>query len=214
MSTEKKLLKAEYNGELPLVGFPITCAVLENETRVISERSLALALGIRGGGAHWQNKKLKNESAILPEYVSAKYLKPFISPEIEEKLKAPIKYVSKSGAEASGMFAEVLPDICHIWIQAKEKGALKNETQKQIAENAYTLLRGFAHVGIIALIDEATGYQAVRSRKSLQEILEKFIAKELRPWVKTFPDEFYENYFRLRGWQYRDQALLAKIQMI
>ena len=30
-------------------------------------------------------------------------------------------------------------------------------------------------------------------------ILEAFIAKELQPWVKTFPDEYYEQLFRLRG---------------
>ncbi len=45
-------------------------------------------------------KKQESESAVLPEYVSANYLNPFISPEIEEKLKAPIKYISKAGAES------------------------------------------------------------------------------------------------------------------
>ena len=205
--TTQKILKAEFNGQLDLNGLSITCAVLEDGTRVLSERSLAIALGIKGGGAHWQKKKLQNESAVLPEYVSANYLKPFISSEIEEKLMAPIKYLSKAGVESNGALAEILPEVCHIWIKAKEEGALRNETQKQIAERAYTLLRGFAHVGIIALVDEATGYQEVRTRKALQDILEKFIAKELRPWVKTFPDELYENYFRLRGWQYNPKSI-------
>jgi hypothetical protein len=63
-------------------------------------------------------------------------------------------------------------------------------------------MRGFSRVGIIALIDEATGYQYVRARYALEEILEQFISKELRKWVKTFPDEFYQLMFRLKGWQY------------
>lgn len=58
------------------------------------------------------------------------------------------------------------------------------------------------HNGIIALVDEATGYQYDRARDALEKILDKFISKELRKWAKTFPDEFFENMFRLRGWQY------------
>ena len=59
-----------------------------------------------------------------------------------------------------------------------------------------------ADVGIISLIDEATGYQRDRAKDALAEILDKFIAKELRAWIKTFPDEFYEQLFRLRGLEF------------
>ena len=31
-------------------------------------------------------------------------------------------------------------------------------------------------------------------------ILEKFIAKELQPWTRTFPYEFYELIYKLKGW--------------
>ena len=95
-----------------------------------------------------------------------------------------------------------MPKICEVWLKAREEGALKTG-QLGIAAKAEILMRGLAHIGIIALVDEATGYQAVRSRQALQEILEQFIAKDLQPWTKTFPDEFYENLFRLRGWQYK-----------
>jgi hypothetical protein len=40
-------------------------------------------------------------------------------------------------------------------------------------------------------LDEATGYQRDRARDALEKILEEFIAKELRPWVPTFPDAYY-----------------------
>ncbi len=198
-----QLPKADFNGELNIADFSITCAVLDNGQRVISERSFASALGVKGGGAYWQQKKTaKDTSVILPEYVSATYLKPYFTPEIEEKLTSPIRYISKFGSEANGFPAEVIPDICHIWLEARKHKALKTDTQKHIAEKAYLLLRGFAHVGIIALVDEATGYQNFRTRQALQEILSKFISKELQPWVKTFPDDYYEEYFRLRNWKY------------
>ncbi|WP_082081254.1 P63C domain-containing protein [Methylocucumis oryzae] len=71
--------------------------------------------------------------------------------------------------------------------------------QNLIAE---TLIRGFARVGISALVDEATGYQKDREKDALAKILEAFVAKELQPWIKTFDHEFYENMFRLRGIPY------------
>jgi hypothetical protein len=55
-----------------------------------------------------------------------------------------------------------------------------------IAAQAEVLIRGLARVGIIALVDEATGY----------------VAKELRPWVHTFPADYYRELFRLRGKTY------------
>ena len=55
-------------------------------------------------------------------------------------------------------------------------------------------------MGIIALVDEVTGYQEIRAKRALATILEKFIAKELQPWTKTFPYEFYLLLYKLRGW--------------
>jgi hypothetical protein len=97
-----------------------------------------------------------------------------------------------------------LPDICDIWITAKESGALDKpdvpKSAKDVAQKAYILLRAFAVVGINALIDEATGYQEVRDRNALQEILQKYISGALLEWTKTFPLEFYKEIFRLNNW--------------
>src|SRR4051812_37963784 len=59
-------------------------------------------------------------------------------------------------------------------------------------------MRGFAHVGIIALVDEATGYQRDRARDELAKILEAFVAKEIQKWIRTFDLEFYELICELR----------------
>jgi hypothetical protein len=64
------------------------------------------------------------------------------------------------------------------------------------------LVRAFARVGIIALVDEATGFQRNRAKDALARILEAFIAKELQRYVQTFPPDFYEQIFRLRGMEY------------
>jgi hypothetical protein len=71
-------------------------------------------------------------------------------------------------------------------------------------------MRGLAHVGIIALVDEATGYQADRARKALAEILERFISDELRRWVKTFPDDYFKELCRLKGVTFRSDMKLPQ----
>jgi hypothetical protein len=154
---------------------------------------VATALGRKGSGAHWQ-KKRNEKGVLLPEYVSAKNLEPFIDAETRGMLLNPIVYRTKAGSTAQGINATVLPKICDIWLKAREKGAL-SESQQITAKKAEISVRGFAHIGIIALVDEATGYQEVRDRLALQKILEKYIAKELQPWAKRFPDDFYKEMF-------------------
>ncbi len=77
------------------------------------------------------------------------------------------------------------------------------EEQRRIASVCDLLIRGFAQVGIIALVDEATGYQELREKDELNRILSAYINEELRPWVKrVFPEEFFRQIYRLHGWTY------------
>jgi hypothetical protein len=46
-------------------------------------------------------------------------------------------------------------------------------------------------------------HHAIRDRLALQAILERFLATEFAAWAKRFPDEFYQQIFRLRGWNWR-----------
>jgi hypothetical protein len=89
-----------------------------------------------------------------------------------------------------------------VWLKARQDNKLHKQ-QETKAKQAEILMRGFAHVGIIALVDEETGFQEDRDREALQAILDKFLRDNLAKWAKTFPDEFYENLFKLKGWQYR-----------
>lgn len=113
----------------------------------------------------------------------------------------PFKFKPLKGPAAYGYRAEILPEVCDVFLEARNADALK-PNQEHIARHCEILVRSFAKVGIIALVDEATGYQYDRARHALEEILDRFISKELRKWAKTFPDEFYEQMFKLRGWQY------------
>jgi P63C domain len=89
----------------------------------------------------------------------------------------------------------------HYYWLTEDVGKLR-PNQRIFAEVASLLIRGLAHVGIVALVDEATGYQEVRDKQALQAILDKYLRKELAAWAKRFPDEFYKEMFRLRGWEW------------
>src|SRR5690606_187703 len=67
-------------------------------------------------------------------------------------------------------------------------------------EQAYVLIRGLAHVGIIALVDEATGYQQIRESDALQKILDRYIKEHAHRWAKTFPDEFWHKLITIKGY--------------
>src|SRR5690606_14898692 len=105
-----------------------------------------------------------------------------------------------------GYRAELLPDVCDIFADAERAGVLR-KNQLHIAAACRLLSRGLTRVGIIGLIDEATGYQHSRAANALAKILETYIAKELQPWVYTFGNEFYQQLFRLRGLDYQKDSV-------
>ena len=144
---------------------------------------------------------MREGGANLPVYLSANNYLPFIDNGLGEALISPIKYKTKNGNIANGLEASLLPKVCNVFLKARDSGDLY-KSQIPMSVQADIIMRGLAEVGIVALIDEATGFQRERANDALSRILEAFIAKELQPWVKTFPDEFYEHLFRLRGLDY------------
>ena len=121
--------------------------------------------------------------------------------DLISRANSPIRFIPPIGAPADGYEATILPDICAVIIEAGRQGKL-GKRLAHLAERCAILQHGFATLGIIALVDEATGYQDVRARDALAKILERFVAKELQPYVRTFPPEFYKQIFRLYGWDY------------
>jgi len=134
----------------------------------------------------------------LPAFITAKNLKPFIPKELYVT-SSQIEFRRKGGGKAFGYPAELLPKICGVFIDADEAGKL-TKLQKHIAAKARTLLRGLAETGIIALVDEATGYQEDRPKDELQKILAAYISPTLLPWTERFPIEFFKEMFRVYGW--------------
>jgi hypothetical protein len=196
--------KAEYTGDLRIGDLLIPCAVLPDGTRVLSQRGVGRALGRSFGGATWK-KRDADGADVLPFYINATQLKPFIPNELMVLLTQPVMYRhGKGGGAGAGLVATALTGVCNVWLTAREahyRGDIRlNEAQLNVALRAEIIMRGLADIGIVGLVDEATGYQEIRDRDALQEILNAFLRKELAAWAKRFPDEFYQQIYRLRGW--------------
>lgn len=203
----EKILIATHTGEVKIGDTVIACAVLEDGTRVLSERAVTKAFGAKRGGAHWRRKKSDLDGANLPVYASAKNIIPFINNSLESALTNLILYKVKNGKTiAHGLQAKYLPDVCDVWLKARDAGKVF-PSQVHLVIQADMLMRGLATVGIIALVDEATGYQETRDRKALHDILDRFLRKELAAWAKTFPDEFYKEIFKLKGWPWNPKSV-------
>ena len=179
--------------------FEIPCYVLEDGRRVLVQQGLLKALGMSPGGSGKTRRTLSGTR--LSKFITGISLQPFVQSQLVEAVSNPIVFRTTKGGKAYGFEATVLADICDAILESRKQKKLDRQ-QEHIAERCEILVRGFARVGIIALVDEATGYQEVRARNDLEKILEQFISNELLKWAKTFPDEFYQEMFRLRGWQY------------
>lgn len=186
----------------------IPAYVLEDGTRVLTRIGVIQAIG-RTGKAKGGRKY--DREFRMPVFLTAQNLKPFINKDLLRN-SAPIKFNSGVGGLSIGYTADLLPYICNVFLDAKEAGVL-TKNQLPIAERCKILSRGFAIVGINALIDEVTGYQEIRAKNNLAKILDKYIAKEYIAWTKTFPDEFYREMFRLKNWTF-DPSTVRKPSVI
>ena len=178
----------------------IPCYVLNTGQRVFTRKGMIEALGMKRGG-HFQKG-----SDRLARFVEGNRLKPFISRELMGAIMHPILFqITPAGQINYGYEATLLIEICRAVLKARAAKVLQAQ-QLHIAQRCEELAMGVATVGIIALVDEVTGYQSERDANALRKILEQYIASELRPWAKTFGDDYYEQIFRLRGWPHNSKS--------
>jgi len=175
----------------------IECYVLGDGTRVLTQKSFLQALGRQGNVMGTRG----DSDEQLPPILRGKAIRPFITDETIAKSK-PITFMLPFGGRANGYNALLLPEVCEVYLAARQNLETLPYQQMKVAAQAEILVRGLARVGIIALVDEATGYQEVRTKDALARILEAYIDKELNGWISTFPADFYRELFRLRGLDY------------
>lgn len=195
----KHLPRATHGGTLKLGDKQIECGILPDKTRVISCASIRSALGLENPNS----KSIQRaKQANLPTFLTSNALTTYFE-QVFGASTTLISYISKTGQKTEGMEATCLPKICEIYVSALADGKLTKQ-QEPTAKTAAIILSALAKVGIIALVDESSGYQEDRARDELQILLKKFISEDLLKWTQKFPHQFFREVYKIYGWKYEE----------
>jgi P63C domain len=205
--------KATHTGSLDIAGRKFSCAVLENGTRLLTQRDFLTAIGRSSKPTSKKKTARALQAADPPPFFVAENLRPFVSDELLAKSN-PIAFRGVRGQRSLGYEATLLAEVCEAYLKARDahkdsilinNKRILTEDQERIADFCDVLMRGFAQVGIVALIDEATGYQAQRENDELNRILSLYVEEMYRPYITTrkpFTPEFFQHIYRLYHWKY------------
>lgn len=168
-------------------GWPeIECHVLDDERRVLSARGMVAALnGVGPKNAHSD----RSIARILGE--SSGF-----------ELGPRIRFAIPGAPPGLGYPAELLPKICAAITDRALEGRLHHK-QQHIAAQARRIEKALANVAIVALIDEATGYQKLRAPDALSRLFAEYLLPEPGEWSRAIPEDLYVNLARLYRHAYR-----------
>ena len=145
---------------ITLGGIKVPCYVLEDGRRVIATNGVLDALEMARGGAMVKGMNR------LELFAAQNRLSPFVSKDLLARIADPIRF--RVGNNTShGFESDDLIDLAEAVIAADNAGVLQKQ-QRAIAHRCRVITSGLTRIGLIALIDEATGYQKRRDADELR----------------------------------------------
>lgn len=181
-------------GDREVGGLLIPVFNLSDGRRVVSERGFLGMIGAKGRGASGGQRI----GAILRDSL----VKSFFPNNLLAAIENPFWFLNLADTATRGYSSETFKEFCIAFSKANDAGILNTDSLKEYGKNCQSLLYAFAQAGIDSWIDESTGYQADRARNAIDEIVKRYIAPSYFSWTKTFPDEFFEQIYKLQGWDY------------
>ena len=195
---ENKLPKATHEGLMPINEVKLNCAVLDNGVRILSQSAVYKALDrpVRS------KVKVGNRADQMPSFLDANNLQPYVDQELKDMIKE-VEYISIDGKVVKGYNARIIPRVANVYLKARRADALTKK-QEHVAEACEKLVAALADRGIESLVDIATGFTEFKekAKENVVLFLEKSLQLEPAKWVKTFPDEFFELIFKMKGWNW------------
>lgn len=182
-------LTATHKGYMHIGGIDLDCYVLEDGRRVFNKKGMGKAIGLKSEGGN-----------VFLRTINSKGVGSEIGEELLEKIHNPIYFNYMRSDPNHAYEADVLVEVCKAIKRAYADGKLTS-TQENIYIQADIILTAFGKLGVVALIDEATGYQQERSPDALRLLVSQYIEDEKREWQKEFPDEYYSELNRIYGSQ-------------
>jgi hypothetical protein len=213
------LPQASHDGPLPIGDAVLAAAVLPSGKRLLSQGTFLRALG-RSRTPKAGTGGLSTVDG-LPFFLQAEALRPFITDELRLST-TPIIFRFKSGHRAVGYDALLLPLVCqvyqHLHASITERltgGDMTAISQAKRTYNQYrhiiaacnTLESGFAKRGIIAMVDDATGYRGDKLKEDVLRVIAAYMSPNLLGWTRKFEPEFFEEIYRLHGWEYKPGSI-------
>jgi hypothetical protein len=171
-------------------GFDVDCYVLDDaqKTAVVSQRGMAAAIGLSERGNAFQR------------FAGSKAIAAHVGAQLREKIENPLIFQWGTGgaqqppSTINGYDVTLLVDVCKAILDAETAGDLSPQ-QSHLAKQARIILNASAKAGIKGLVYALAGYDAARD-----EVIQAFkfyVREEAREYEKEFPDQLYEEWYRL-----------------
>lgn len=191
-ASERGILKATHTGSFKNeFGIDVDCYVLNDErkTAVISQRGMGEALGLGKGGSR------------LPKFIQGQKISPYVGHELMEKLSKPLVFQANPpgtggalSATVYGYDVTILIDVCKAIMAAETDGSLLR-SQEHIAKQAHVIVNASAKAGIQGLVYALSGYD--QTKDEVVAAFKFFVQQEAREYEKEFPDQLYEEWYRI-----------------
>lgn len=190
-----KPLKATHKGNFKEdFGIDVECYVLDDEhkTAMIHQRGMGAALGFSSSAGD-----------RFPRFIRGKNITKYIGPELREKLENPLVFQGPDTAQGGpsltkihGFDVTLLIDVCKAIVAADAEGKL-SPNQIGRVNQAHIILTASAKAGIKNLVYALSGYDA--PREEAIQAFKLYIREEAREYEKEFPDQLYDQWYRLYG---------------
>ncbi len=178
----RKVLAAREDAEI--LGVRVDVYVLDGEVRVISSRAMERVLG--GASDHGNFGRFLARIAGVSSASSVRPIFEFTPPW--------------GGRSVHGVEVTVLADAAAAITDMKIAGTL-HASREHLVRRARQIERALSKVALVALVDEATGYQSTRAPDALAQKLVAYLLPGPADWQRVFPVDF----FRLMARLYRVQ---------
>ncbi|GAA2821613.1 P63C domain-containing protein [Aminobacter aminovorans] len=191
LSDQGDIPRASHQGVLPIGDVDIEVYRLFDGRRLIAKSAMAKALTLKSEGGN----------AFL-RTVTRKGVRSAIDEKLWDKIENPIsfRYLDTDPdsvvGTADGYEATTLIEVCDALIQARNDKRLA-PSQAFLAVQAEIIVRSAAKLGIVALVDAATGYIEDVHRTEYLRLWQEFVSEEFRQWEKEFPDQFADMIYKL-----------------
>jgi hypothetical protein len=178
--------EAGHQGTLVIGDRELEVYVLEDGRRLLHKRVMGHALGLKSAGGN-----------AFMKMISSQGVRSQLTEELVEKIEKPVIFRAFNGDLAHGYEAAVLIEVCEALIKARESDTL-TKRQLFLAIQSEIILRAAAKLGIIALIDEATGYSDNKRKDEYRQLFQEFLRDEFAQWERPeFPDKFFDMIYKL-----------------